>query len=223
MFDMPRIIYLHGFASSPSSSKARFFRDRLAAAGGNVSVPALDEGNFEHLTLSRQLTLLARAAGAGPVRLIGSSMGGYLAALYAARNPEVERLVLLAPAFRFHKRWTERLGRAELERWRATDSIDVYHYGEGRTRRLRYDLMEDSAQYEDFPAVRQPTLIVHGRRDDVVPVEFSEEFAAARPNVQLEVVDSGHDLLNVLERIEEKVVEFLGADRLPDPPQRELR
>jgi pimeloyl-ACP methyl ester carboxylesterase len=222
MTNMPRIIYLHGFASSPSSSKARFFRDRLVAAGADVSVPDLAEGDFERLTLSRQLAVLARAAGAGPVRLMGSSMGGYLAALYAARNPLVERLVLLAPAFRFHTRWTKRLGPAESDRWRATDSLEVYHYGEGRTRKLRYDLMADSEQYEEFPEVRQPTLIVHGRHDDVVPVEFSQQFAAVRSNVQLEVVDSGHDLLNVLERIGDRVVEILcGADRLPDPPRRE--
>src|SRR5690348_17748458 len=53
---------------------------------------------FEHLTISGQLGVLERTLQNEPVRLIGSSMGGYLAALYAARHPEVDRLVLLAPA-----------------------------------------------------------------------------------------------------------------------------
>lgn len=215
---MPRIIYLHGFASSPGSSKARFFRDRLTSAGASVTIPDLAEGDFEHLTISGQLGVLERAAGPGPVRLIGSSMGGYLAALYAARHTEVERLVLLAPAFGFHRRWTGRLGPGELDRWRSTDSLGVFHYGEGRIRSLSYGLVTDSAQYEDYPRVHQPTLIIHGRHDDIVPLEFSEEFASKRPNVRLEAVESGHDLLDVLEQISGSVVEFLtGAGRAPAP------
>src|SRR5437764_5917323 len=100
-----RIVYLHGFASGPTSSKARHFRDRLKDAGFTVDVPDLAAGDFEHLTISGQLRVLEQAAGTGKLHLIGSSMGGYLAALYAARHSAVERLVLLAPAFRFNSRW----------------------------------------------------------------------------------------------------------------------
>ena len=133
---MTPIVYLHGFASSPSSSKARFFQDRLKDAGAQVTIPDLASGDFEHLTLSGQLTVLDTAAADRPVRLIGSSMGGYLAALYAARHAQVERLVLLAPAFRFHRRWQEKLGPTELDGWRRTNAVEVFHYGEGRNRAL---------------------------------------------------------------------------------------
>src|SRR5579864_423003 len=98
---MNRIVYLHGFASGPSSSKAGYFRQRLEGEGFSVAVPDLSEGNFEGLTLSGQLRVIDAAAGGENVALIGSSMGGYLAALYAARHADVERLVLLAPAFGF--------------------------------------------------------------------------------------------------------------------------
>jgi pimeloyl-ACP methyl ester carboxylesterase len=206
---MPPIVYLHGFASSPASSKARHFRERLEAAGAAVIVPDLAAGDFANLTLSGQLELLERVVDGRPVDLVGSSMGGYLAALFAARHALVRRLVLLAPAFRFHQRWQERLGAAEIDRWRREDSLKVFHYGEGRIRSLRYGLMRDSAQYEAFPEVSQPVLIFHGEHDDIVPVASSIEFAARHPNATLEVVDSGHDLLNVLPRIADKSVEFL--------------
>src|SRR5690242_18860196 len=111
---MKPIVYLHGFASGPNSSKARHFRDRLQRAGFTVAVPDLAGGDFEHLTISGQLRVLEQGAGSGPVDLIGSSMGGYLAALYAARHSAVERVILLAPAFRFNARWRERLGAAEM-------------------------------------------------------------------------------------------------------------
>src|SRR5260370_37586358 len=105
--------------------------------------------------------------GAGDrVALVGSSMGGYLAALYAAQHPEVARLVLLAPAFGFARSWA---AAPEAEAWRKTGFLDVYHYGEKRTRRLGYHLIEDALGYGDFHAFQQPALICHGLHDTVVP------------------------------------------------------
>jgi pimeloyl-ACP methyl ester carboxylesterase len=207
---MNRILYLHGFASSPASSKARFFGDRLTRAGFAVEIPDLAP-DFEHLTITGQLQVIAQAAASEPVTLIGSSMGGYLAALYAARHPEVYRVVLMAPAFGFARRWPERLGAAALEEWKRTGSLEVFHYGEGRTRRVSYPLLEDGSRYEDYPEVTQPCLIYHGIHDDVVPVQFSQDFAKGRGNVRLELMDSGHDLLNVLQVMAEGVEAFLGG------------
>jgi uncharacterized protein len=206
---MNRIIYLHGFASGPASSKARFFRERLEQAGATVEVPDLAAGDFEHLTITAQLSVIREAVGKGPVDLIGSSMGGYVAALFAARHTEVNRLVLLAPAFGFARRWAEQLGKEKLEEWRRSGWLEVFHYAYGQPRRLSYALLEDGERYEDYPDFRQPALIFHGRQDEVVPAEYSEEFAATHPNARLEVLDSGHELLNVLEYMGAKVERFL--------------
>jgi len=205
---MNRILYLHGFASSPASSKARFFRERLTRAGFAVEVPDLAAGNFAGLTITGQLDVIADAAAGEPVMLIGSSMGGYLAALYAARRPETARVVLMAPAFGFARRWRERLGAAAIEE--CTGALEVFHYGEGRNCKLGYGLVEDGERYEDYPEVTQPCLIFHGVHDDVVPAQYSRDFAAGRSNVRLELVDSGHDLLNVLDVMADGVEAFLG-------------
>jgi pimeloyl-ACP methyl ester carboxylesterase len=213
---MNHILYLHGFASSPASSKARFFAQYLRDRGATVDIPDLASGDFENLTLTSQLDVIERAAAgqtaSRPVALIGSSMGGYLAALYAQRHPEIARLVLLAPAFCFARRWAERLGENAVTEWRRTGAIEVFHYGENRTRRLAYSLLEDARQFPDYPDVRQPALIFHGEHDDIVPSQFSVEFAAAHPNAHLEILDSGHELLNVLDYMAPKVAAFLGAD-----------
>jgi len=203
---MNRILYLHGFASGPSSSKARFFRQRIP----NLDVLDLAEDDFEDLTITGQLGVIEGAAAQQPVSLIGSSMGGYLAGLYAARHPEVERLALLAPAFGFVHRWVERLGPKQLEQWRSRGWIEVFHFGENRQHQLKYALLEDAARYEDYPDFRQPALIFHGAGDDVVPVTYSQRFAASHPNARLEILDSGHDLLNVLDYMEQKIENFLG-------------
>jgi pimeloyl-ACP methyl ester carboxylesterase len=203
------ILYLHGFASSPASSKARFFADRLRAAGAEVIIPDLADGDFEHLTITGQLRVIEQEAAGRPVTLIGSSMGGYLGALYAARHPEVPRLVLLAPAFGFPRRWPERLGTEAVAAWRSTGTMEVFHYGENRQRRLASALLDDGSRYEDYPDFHQPALIFHGAHDDVVPVQFSQEFAANHSNATLEVLDSGHELLNVLEYMAPRVTAFV--------------
>jgi uncharacterized protein len=212
---MKRIVYLHGFASSPGSSKARRFRQRFEAAGARIDIPDLAEGDFARLTISRQLEVVERTAAGHAVSLVGSSMGGYLAALYAARHPEVTRLVLMAPAFGFARRWTDRLGREQAAEWRRTGTVEVFHYAENRMRRLGYELVEDAARYEDYPDFRQPALIFHGRQDDVVPAAFSQAFAARHPAATLELLDSGHDLLNALDHIVERAADFL---LLPETP-----
>ncbi|MEQ1730111.1 MAG: YqiA/YcfP family alpha/beta fold hydrolase, partial [Vicinamibacterales bacterium] len=92
------VIYLHGFASSPDSTKARYFSERLGAHGVPLVTPDFNQPDFATLTMSRMLTQLSRHLddAGGRVSLIGSSLGGALAVLAAARHPEqIERLVLL--------------------------------------------------------------------------------------------------------------------------------
>jgi len=206
---MPRILYFHGFASGPSSGKARYFAERFRERGANLEIAGLAGGDFEHLTISSQLAVIERLAAGEAISLIGSSMGGYLAALYAARHPEVRRLVLMAPAFGFARRWPESLGAEALAEWKRRGVREVFHYGEGRPRMLHYDLLEDGQNYEDYPEFAQPALIFHGSHDDVVPVQFSREFAASHPNVQLEVLNSGHELHDVLKAMVPKAIAFL--------------
>src|SRR5205823_3513916 len=106
-------------------------------------------------------------------------------------------------------RWPERLGADQVAQWRTTGSMEVFHYGENRSCRLSYNLLEDAARYEDYPDFRQPALIFHGAHDDVVPPQYAIEFAATHPNATLKIVDSGHELLDVLDDIAPEVERFL--------------
>jgi uncharacterized protein len=204
-----RVVYLHGFASSPHSSKAQFFRRKFAERGIPMEIPILDEGRFEELTITRQLAVIERAVGDQPTVLIGSSLGGYLAALYAARREsQIERLVLLAPAFQFARRWQERY---PPEDWKRHGSLTLFHYGEGRERQLGYQFAEDATHYEDEPEFPQPALILHGTRDSIVPPWISKAYASPRPNIKLVLLESGHELTDVLEPMWVQVSNFLSV------------
>lgn len=206
---MERLVYLHGFASGPGSRKAQLFAERCAALGIETDVPDLAEGDFRGLTITGQLRVVERVAAGAPVTLVGSSLGGYLAALYAARHAEVRKVVLMAPAFGFVRRWAESLGNGRLRQWEKRGAMEVMHYGWGRMAEVGWGLMEDGRQYEDEPNVEQPTLIFHGSQDVVVPVECSESFAAGRANVRLRVMESDHELADVVETIWDESRTFL--------------
>jgi pimeloyl-ACP methyl ester carboxylesterase len=207
-----RLIYLHGFASSPQSSKARYFGQKFAAIGCCLETPDLTQGNFEHSTLSQQLAYLDSFIAKDPAVLMGSSMGGYLAALYAARYPRnVSAVALMAPAFGLAVRWTRSLGFDAMGEWQRCGYRDVFHYGENREARISYDLIADGLQYEEFPAVRCRALVIHGRRDESVDYQLSVRFCEGRANAELVLYDSDHQLLDVLDPMWERVTNFLSG------------
>jgi pimeloyl-ACP methyl ester carboxylesterase len=209
-----RVLYLHGFASTPGSRKARFFAERLSALGVQVEVPDLAEGQFERLTISGQLKLIDKIVQGQSVVMIGSSLGGYLGALYAAAHPEVARLLLLAPAFGFYELWSNSLGPERLRLWRESATMPIYHYGEQRDLPIRYDLIEDAAHYPAFPDFEQPALIFHGLEDVVVPIQYSSTFARKHENVKLIELRSAHELTDVLDEIWARAENFLLAPPL---------
>lgn len=204
-------IYLHGFASSPQSKKAQDLRDRFAQIGISLTIPDLNQGNFAGLTLSRQIRQVEALLPPQPepVTLIGSSFGGLTAAWLGQRHAQIERLVLLAPAFEFLAHWTARMGPDQLHQWQEAGVLPVFHYGENALKPLEYGFLEDAAQFNERDLTRSlPTLILHGRDDDVIPLQASLEFARQRPWVRLIPLQSDHALVDVSDLIWQAINDF---------------
>src|SRR5687768_12286123 len=200
------VFYLHGFASSSRSSKATFLRGRLAQHGLTLHTPDFNEPDFSTLTISRMIRQAGEAIDALPPRpvvLIGSSLGGFVAVQVAlARPSQVVRLVLLAPALDFSGNRVRRLGDRGLEEWKATDRLDVFHYGFGRMMSVQYGLYTDAGGYDCVDAaLSMPIQIFQGRRDDAVDPIRVERWAASRPNVELHLLDDDHQLTASIEYI----------------------
>jgi uncharacterized protein len=197
-------IYLHGFASSPNSAKARDIQSRFAQIQTKLKIPDLNAGDFSRLTITRQINQIAAefVDDSEPITLIGSSLGGLTAAHLGQQYPQVQRLVLLAPAFGFLSHWLPKLGDETVQRWQQEKYLMVHHYGEGQTLPLSYDFVTDADQYREETLQRPiPTLILHGKQDEVIPISASQDFVLLRPWVELVELDSDHALGNVMTEI----------------------
>jgi pimeloyl-ACP methyl ester carboxylesterase len=97
--------YLHGFASSPRSSKAAFLARKLQEHDVDLHTPDFNEPDFSTLTITRMIGQVGQAIDRltpASVVLIGSSLGAFVAVQVAiARPSQIDRLVLLAPALDF--------------------------------------------------------------------------------------------------------------------------
>jgi len=219
-----RVAYLHGFASSAQSSKARTFAERLAQYAIAVQTPDFNQPSFETLTITRMIeqtmvTIGGSEGGSGEsVVLIGSSLGAFVAvhAAAQARTPGrtrqlVGRMILLAPALDFASSRMRELGEDAIEQWRQTGRLDVFHYGYGRIMPVGYALYEDAAQYDasalDLP---MPILIFQGTRDTVVDADVARRFARGKANIALRLLDDDHQLLASMPAIWDESREFLG-------------
>ena len=131
----PRILYLHGFCSSPASWKARLLGEHLGTAGlgDRFACPLLSPVPLAAIATAEAL-LASREA---PTTLVGSSLGGYYASWLAEKhdlravliNPAVMAPVLLAGLVgthtNFHTGETFEFTREHVEQLCALDTPAV--------------------------------------------------------------------------------------------------
>ena len=100
------ILYLHGFASSSNSNKAKIVSSYISKISSNskLMIPNLDN-NFKKAV--SQIELLIKNSDQ-PISFIGSSLGGYFAAYFA--SIENAKAILINPAIPPLKGFDEYLG-----------------------------------------------------------------------------------------------------------------
>jgi hypothetical protein len=208
----PRFLYLHGFASGPSSKKGTAFGRHYAPRQVEIERLDLRVPSFPDLRLSAMLEVVRSALGTERDRavVIGSSLGGLTATRQAERDPRIAALVLMAPAFQIATRWRASLGEAGWAEWERTNALEVIDRTTHQPAHVPFDFMRDvMAIDQGFPDVRVPTLIIHGTRDDVVPIDHSRRFAEGKRHVRLVEIDDDHELVASLPTIFAETDRFL--------------
>ncbi|MGB1287557.1 MAG: YqiA/YcfP family alpha/beta fold hydrolase [Aggregatilineales bacterium] len=211
------VIYLHGFASSPGSKKANFFKSHVEATGATYLIPDLNQPDFQHLTLTAMLEKTAQTVNScedGDVYLVGSSMGGLTATHLLDRYKDnaagrIKKAILLAPAFDFMSNRNHSMGADWQQKWRDAGSMPFFNYAVDGEVPVHYGLVEDVSQYDSYDAnIDIPIQIFHGTNDESVDYQQSVRFAENRENVTLNLLDSDHQLLDKTDLILQTMLDF---------------
>jgi uncharacterized protein len=165
---MPKILYLHGFASSPSGRKIAALRNLLQGDGVDVVAPDLNVPSFRELDFQKIVRkALDEAARHDPAVVVGSSLGA-LVALEASRRGLRAPLLLIAPAIGFGRRWVEKLPPG--------DPLNFFHHAEERDLSIHRRFFEGLAAVEnDDEPPSGRVIVVIGSRDESVPVGHVRE------------------------------------------------
>jgi pimeloyl-ACP methyl ester carboxylesterase len=210
--------YLHGFASGPRSYKGTQVGADFAARGVTLDQLDLNVPSFGLQTYSNALTAVDLWWGAQPpdarAVLVGSSLGGYLAARWANLHPErVERLVLLCPGFHLVDRWPKLLGEVAFRAWERDGAFPLRDVDK-KLVPVHWGFVQDARLHPPAPEVACPTLVIHGARDEVVPLQSSLDWVALDPaRRRLVTLDDDHAMTSSAPRICDEVAAFLS---LPD-------
>ena len=177
------VILCHGMDSNKNSEKlillARELADRgILALRFDFAYVGESSGKFEDLTYSGEVEDLKAAYDTvgdrrpGKTAVLGSSMGGTVALLFAAAEPAVAALVTVAAPVHPENFPKTLLSAAQLQDWRER-GFTIFN-----GRRLNVSLLEDLERLNVFEAARRvtcPVLILHGDADEVVPVKEAYE------------------------------------------------
>lgn len=213
MMGKKTILFLHGFASSGQSTKARYFGEKFEALPLG-EYHAIDFNptpkDFEYVTTTGLIDRLRQYVldrDLRTVSIIGSSYGGLVAIHYAHRFGGVERMLLLAPGLRW---LSGGLSDGQLEAWKRAGALPVSHKAFQKEILVRYGLQVDGSRYVEPILPATPMTIIHGKSDTTVPIHDSRAYAVEHPErVQLIEVEADHDLNGHLDLIWEYVQSFL--------------
>lgn len=226
----PVVVFLPGFASDMTGSKAVMLRAACAARGQAMLL--LDYGGHGASGgrfidgcigdwMEDAAQVIADALGDEPLVLVGSSMGGWIALLLAVRlGARVRGMLLIAPAPDFTERSIRPLlTPVDVEK---LETLGVIYrpseYGEPPPLTLK--LLEDGAAHLLLNGpidVRCPVRVLHGMNDPDVPWQTSLDIAGclASDDVRLVFIKDGDHRLSRprdLKLLEQTLAALLGED-----------
>lgn len=233
----PTVVWLGGFHSDMTGTKAEVLAEQARATGGayvrfDYFGHGESEGAFKDGTISRwradALAVIDELT-EGPLVLVGSSMGGWLSCLAAIARPDrVKAMVLIAPAPDF----TEKLMAPELsDEAKATIARDGFWIRPSEYDDSGYpitrDLLEDGARWSILPGpvpIDVPVRVLQGGADPDVPWTHALELANAfkSDDVVFTLIKDGDHRLSRPQDLQRLVAAVAEAKGLAEPEEGDL-
>lgn len=204
------IVLCHGFSSSKNSKtyvrlQEILNKDDIATFRFDFYGHGESEGKFEDITISEAVDdalcgiKLLEDKGYTKIGLFGSSFGGITAIITASRTPDLLMLALKSPVSNYLERELEKKSPTQLDEWKNYGHT-YYINNDGKKFKLNYTFFEDFPNNDGYEAAKKikiPTLIVHGGKDESVPIKQSKKTATLIENCALEVIPgSDHNYSN---------------------------
>jgi pimeloyl-ACP methyl ester carboxylesterase len=197
----PPIVLCHGFTTSKDGrtyvrleqilNRKDFSTFRFDFFGHGESA-----GDFADITISEAVDdvqsaiRLMKKFGYGRIGLVGSSFGGFASILAAGQSDDVFALALKSPVSDYLGLLIARDQDLDIETWEKKGFIMV-DASDGNKRRLNYSFFADAEGKQGYilaEKIKSPTLIVHGDRDETVPLSQSQKAAGIIPDCRLEII-----------------------------------
>ena len=215
-----KVYYFYGFASSPLSSKATFFKHKFTNIDIDFQIVDLipDQDSFSNMKTSKLLKKAIRIVDRSfdeNLILFGSSFGGLIANWISFSLPEkISKIVLMAPALELSATSFLQIFEETEENWRLNNQTMVLHYKYNKELPLHYDFYKDLKKNPppDFSNSSKipPTLIFHGKNDVVVPYEWSYRYYLKNEErIIFKNLESDHQLLDQKEYMWKEIRAFL--------------
>ncbi|MCB2097594.1 MAG: alpha/beta hydrolase [Parvularculaceae bacterium] len=221
--DGPCVVWFGGFKSDMTGTKAEELARWASAAGRaymrfDYSGHGASEGRFEDGTISAWLADALAAVDmltSGPLIPVGSSMGGWIAALAALRLQErLAGIVFIAPAPDFTEElmWNQMTGPERDAILKEGRLIEHSQYSEEPTIITRA-LIDDGRKHLILGgpvAIACPVRIIQGMADPDVPWRHALKFAErlSGDDVEMTVIKSGdhrlskpHEIRRIIETV----------------------
>ncbi|MCK4634810.1 MAG: alpha/beta fold hydrolase [Candidatus Aenigmarchaeota archaeon] len=214
----PIIILCHGLASSKDSRTYKTIQQKLNKRG--ISAFRFDfhghgesEGNFEEATVSKAVDDILssidfiKQKGYKKIGLVGGSFGGIASLIVASKSDDLFVLALKAPVSDLLGKLTAQENKYSIKEWKENGFI-YYTFSDGKKLKLNYSYFEDAERingYEAAKNIKIPTIIVHGEKDESVPVEQSKKTASLIKDCKLEIINGAGHLFSKPEHFEKAI------------------
>ncbi len=211
------VVMCHGFSSSKKGRTMEHVAPALNEAGLNTFRFDFfghgdSEGSFEDITISEGIDDALNAIeyvkklGYTRIGLLGVSFGGIVAMGAVLMSKDIKKLCLMCPVSDFVELIEKKFVKDDIEEWRKKGFSDY------QDKKLKYGFYEDAKKWvmygkaEDIDA---ETLVIHGDKDETVPIEQSRKLVKHLIDGRLHVVKGANHRLMDEEKMGEAVSEIV--------------